>query len=577
MFFGRESIKGIRMSLKVLSIVMVVLIAGALAKKSVFADTYVVVADRTAMLALDGTVDSVAYLQESDGRGGLFEWNAASISSTLTGADIVSSAVNSGTDTITSASHRLFTGMAVITTTAVNGLATNTIYYVITVDADNFQLATSFANAVAGTKIDLTGTAAVTVKQHFDPLGGFYVTPTSDVTGASGAWARADRFVRRPSITDFGAATTNSAAANDEAFQAAINFNGDVYVPKGVYELSRKAERWGGLTLYGDGPGASVLYWKNANSHGIEIKLSQTLTDFADVQNLDFRTNDTAGTSVAIKLDGSAQLIERPAHLRGNGTRQMAHFDNINIYGLVDPYVSGFDGPSVAGWDGGIWANETINVNLSNIYFNGMYNGATQETDLLSSFGFKVTSSDAGKGSVFKVDNSQVYYAEKAVEFDTVEGVQVQNSVLVAVKYGVFGHVSGTKPGPHFSLVDSHINAQFRAVDIDEQQQIFITDNLIYQRPNIVSNGIGIALSNVKDGIVANNILVRNTTLTNANYEYRGIVLASGTENVQVYDNIGRDTTYVVEAQDGSTGNRVYRNDLRNVSPNGSLTRQLYT
>lgn len=75
---------------------------------------------------------------------------------------------NKGTVTITSAnpgvvsltSHGLSTGSCIeLTTTGTlhTNLSPNTNYYVIYVDADSFQLATSAANAIAGTAIDTSG------------------------------------------------------------------------------------------------------------------------------------------------------------------------------------------------------------------------------------------------------------------------------------------------------------------------------------------------------------------------------------------------------------------------------------
>ena len=42
------------------------------------------------------------------------------------------------------------------------GLAVNTAYYVINISRDEFQVATSLTNAVAGTQIDISDTEAGT-------------------------------------------------------------------------------------------------------------------------------------------------------------------------------------------------------------------------------------------------------------------------------------------------------------------------------------------------------------------------------------------------------------------------------
>lgn len=143
------------------------------------------VASRSAMLALDTTKDTTALFD-----GGLWSWSASDQSASITGSAITSSAVDSGTDTVTSTAHGLRTCDAVLAQTAVNGLSLNTLYYVIRVDADNFKLASSRTNALAAAAFDLTGTTNFSVKEHFDPDQFIWVTPTADLSGASGAWSQ---------------------------------------------------------------------------------------------------------------------------------------------------------------------------------------------------------------------------------------------------------------------------------------------------------------------------------------------------------------------------------------------------
>ena len=68
--------------------------------------------------------------------------------------------VTVGTDQIAITSHGFLTGMKIteLTTTGTlpTGLSLSTVYYVIKVDDDTIQLATSQANAVAGTQVDIT-------------------------------------------------------------------------------------------------------------------------------------------------------------------------------------------------------------------------------------------------------------------------------------------------------------------------------------------------------------------------------------------------------------------------------------
>ncbi|MDA9824248.1 hypothetical protein N9D03_01270 [Alphaproteobacteria bacterium] len=69
--------------------------------------------------------------------------------------------VTTGTDTIVDGQHGFTTGDAVTYTvpaggTVLGGLTSGTVYYVIRADADSYKLASSYANAVAGTAIDIT-------------------------------------------------------------------------------------------------------------------------------------------------------------------------------------------------------------------------------------------------------------------------------------------------------------------------------------------------------------------------------------------------------------------------------------
>lgn len=103
--------------------------------------------------------------------------------SRTTYANLFSALVPSqGTVTITIATpgvvsqtgHPFVTGDAVyLTTTGAlpTGLSTNTLYYVIKVDANSYNLATSRANAVAGTKIATSGTQSGTHTLFGCPYG----------------------------------------------------------------------------------------------------------------------------------------------------------------------------------------------------------------------------------------------------------------------------------------------------------------------------------------------------------------------------------------------------------------------
>lgn len=92
------------------------------------------------------------------------------------------------TDVCASTAHGLLTGDQVVVSNSGGGLPTglsaSTYYYVIKIDADSFKLASSLANAVAGTAIDIgstgTGTHTVTLATNLVGVAG---APSGIITG----------------------------------------------------------------------------------------------------------------------------------------------------------------------------------------------------------------------------------------------------------------------------------------------------------------------------------------------------------------------------------------------------------
>jgi hypothetical protein len=90
---------------------------------------------------------------------------AAAVAAAYGAADVATvptTDVNITDNIITETSHNYITGQAVVYddggATAITGLTDGTTYYVIVVDANSYKLATTAANALAGTAIDISGT-----------------------------------------------------------------------------------------------------------------------------------------------------------------------------------------------------------------------------------------------------------------------------------------------------------------------------------------------------------------------------------------------------------------------------------
>lgn len=75
---------------------------------------------------------------------------------------------------VTLNSHNFLTGESIFLTTTGSlptGLSVDTLYYVIYVDINTFRLATSYANAIAGTAINTSGSQSGTHTLFFCPYG----------------------------------------------------------------------------------------------------------------------------------------------------------------------------------------------------------------------------------------------------------------------------------------------------------------------------------------------------------------------------------------------------------------------
>jgi hypothetical protein len=100
---------------------------------------------------------------------------------------IATTAVNTTAETITYTAHGMPTGEQITYrdggSTAITGLTDDAVYYAIRVDADTFKVASSAANATAGTAINLTGTG--NNAQFFDLTGAVTATAVANLGGGN--------------------------------------------------------------------------------------------------------------------------------------------------------------------------------------------------------------------------------------------------------------------------------------------------------------------------------------------------------------------------------------------------------
>lgn len=240
------------------------------------------VTSTTAMKALTPVANQVVYLNDNL-RAGNFAWNGSDLSANLLGPNVVSSAVDSSTETITSANHQYRTGNGIVVTSNVNGLNNNTVYFAIRVDDNNYRIATSYANAMAGTPFNLTGTSTTTTRVHLDPMEGVYVCASTSVSCVNGGFVR--QFGNGPINAQWFGAGGGTALTDRGGIQAAIDYFGRgfwngtgitydyarVYIPAGIYlvDPAFPIEPCDYLQIFGDGWGSTMLKASTTSSGAI--------------------------------------------------------------------------------------------------------------------------------------------------------------------------------------------------------------------------------------------------------------------------------------------------------------------
>lgn len=347
-------------------------------------------------LTLVKTVDDIAALKEVDNaryttavvrdasKRGVFTWSGADLSATLAPASVTSTAVDSGTETITKTAHGLYTTDAVISTTSVNGLTAGTIYYVIRVTADTFRLASSHANAISGTAFNLTGTTNFTVKRLADPLGGVYVIKTGGaVDGSTGAWVR--QYEGAETLTWWG---TDAAA-----LQAATDFSNDLSIPAGNYTLATSIwHKHDSIHWRGEGKYASILNWTITSGYGIRSVRAATTTLLND-----FLCEDLQLTAASLSSGGGIIRFEN----YGYSTIQRCYFFGVQVAGTYCIDMRGT-------WPYGSYYNR-IEDNIFGLMAYGVYMGDGANNNIIAHNRFQQAVA-AGNGQGLVLDGSNPGY-----------------------------------------------------------------------------------------------------------------------------------------------------------------------
>ncbi len=157
-----------------------------------------------------------------------------SVTSGLLGFPFTDTDVNTGADTITITAHTFITGNGVTFTSSSppNPLVTNTVYWVIVIDANTVKLATTRANSLVGTAINLTTAGgAVTDTLSFD-----YTLKSSSNTMFDPVFSTWNR-----SGTEAGTASINQGFTLDAYLDGPDAYAQPSYSLYGVFNIAKSS------------------------------------------------------------------------------------------------------------------------------------------------------------------------------------------------------------------------------------------------------------------------------------------------------------------------------------------------
>ena len=175
--------------------------------------------------------------------------------STVTGSGTVS------TNNATFSSHGIKrTGFKVrLSSGTLTGLSTATDYYVIVVDTNTLAFSSSLANAIAGTKLPISGTNSAIIVQYEDP--DYASRSAATVGGNSGGNLGSLQQPQSDSIKDFVSTLKGNIGG----------LNGTALIPEdGAYSSEYHTGR-------SDGAGS---YWIKMRSHNRESRPKNSLTNY---------------------------------------------------------------------------------------------------------------------------------------------------------------------------------------------------------------------------------------------------------------------------------------------------------
>lgn len=278
--------------------------------------------------------------------------------------------------------HDLQSGDGVVfPTTAPTGLTVGQKYYAIYNDLVSIKVATSHANAIAGTAINLTGGGTHTMLHVVDTEEARFITKASDpMSGVSGAWRRS---VGETHITpEMCGADPTGAVASSAAIQQCFNYARRKRLPivmngyarylmdKPIYLRTTKTAHYTNQDL--------GIYFVGRGRQNIEFQLDPSFPDGAYLFNFDANPHNLSEPLMAVEqgfhtIGGFAILGTGLADPTNKGAIRYRGIDGMKMDDIYFYACSGVgiyhDGTTVAGKDD---VDTSHNLSFNNIKFENM-------------------------------------------------------------------------------------------------------------------------------------------------------------------------------------------------------------
>jgi hypothetical protein len=355
------------------------------------------------------------------------------------------------------------------------------------------QFASTTSEQLAGVISDETGTGKLVFATSPTLVAPVLGTPTSGLLNSctsnpSGTGSVPRTFQARAgdvfNVKDYGATGDYNGASGGTADEAAINaaaaalvasdVGGCLYFPAGRYKKTTKLTMslgnvLDGLTIKGDGPGASQIVFVGANL-GIDITVANPQQEGffnhtpVDVMDLAIATQQTSGAGTAFVFNGAKSSA---------GVRAL-RISNVSIRGFAITQP----GNVIQSWDSCISVTSAEGVFINNVY-------ASVGNLSSNTFIVKYDNGAFGSCSILDIGGCSFQGSDKCVWVvgtNGPEGVIVRGTTLVNVNWGVYWDT--TMGEEDLKLSDSHINSYKGCVYANNLFRSFIHDNNLFVDPS---------------------------------------------------------------------------------------------